>query len=121
MGNLRLYGFNPLAAESADHALCMMQQRTDIRAVVTDVQMPGSMDGLALAHCLRATYPDLALIIMSGGCFPEAGELPVSARFFPKPFKTEDMSSALTMMIEGEACGRSGPGQQCSSGDPADY
>jgi two-component system, response regulator PdtaR len=59
-------GFEAIAASDADEAIRLLESRSDIRAVFTDIQMPGSMDGLRLARVVRDRWPPVALIITSG-------------------------------------------------------
>jgi CheY-like chemotaxis protein len=78
-------GFNVFEAQSADHAIAIMEADPAIKIVVTDVQMPGSMDGLRLAHFIRDRWPPTALIVVSGAARPTMDDLPLPACFFSKP------------------------------------
>ena len=55
--NVETAGFEALSAGTADEALAILEARADVRLVFTDVQMPGSMDGLRLAHAVRDRWP----------------------------------------------------------------
>ena len=79
-------GFEPIAASNADEAIRILESRNDIRAVFTDVQMPGSMDGIRLARVVRNRWPPVALIITSGQTNVAESELPTGGRFLPKPY-----------------------------------
>ncbi len=59
-------GFTAVAAASADEALAILEARADVRLVFTDIQLPGSMDGLKLAHAVRDRWPPVELILTSG-------------------------------------------------------
>jgi CheY-like chemotaxis protein len=59
-------GFEAIEAIDADEAIRILESRNDIRAVFTDIQMPGSMDGLKLARAVRDRWPPVALIVTSG-------------------------------------------------------
>ena len=59
-------GFEVIEASNADEAIRILESRQDIRAVFTDIQMPGSMDGLRLAQSVRDRWPPVALIVTSG-------------------------------------------------------
>lgn len=61
-------GFDAVEAQDADEALSILESRSDVLLLVTDVDMPGSMDGLALASIVRRRWPDLQIIISSGRC-----------------------------------------------------
>jgi CheY-like chemotaxis protein len=59
-------GFGVLEAASADEAIALLEARKDIRIVFTDINMPGSMDGLRLAHAIRNRWPPIELVLTSG-------------------------------------------------------
>jgi len=88
-------GFIAIEAVNADEAFRILETRTDIRIVFTDIDMPGTMDGLMLAAIIRDRWPPIEIIITSG----QAGEnelgLPERGVFFPKPYDPEHVSSAL--------------------------
>src|ERR1700738_5539437 len=62
-------GFEAIAATDADEAIRILESRNDIRAVFTDVHMPGSMDGLRLARVVRNRWPPVALRPAEGACW----------------------------------------------------
>jgi len=78
-------GYAVEEASNAAEALEVLQALPSIRIVVTDIQMPGSMDGLRLARYLRDAYPPIALIVSSGAVRPEQDALPDDAVFLSKP------------------------------------
>ena len=84
-------GFDVIEAQDADEALPILENRSDILLLVTDVDMPGSMDGLALAEIARRRWPDLHIIISSGRC-ELAGKLPYGDCFIPKPYAPQEMA-----------------------------
>ncbi|WP_242122014.1 response regulator [Sphingomonas lacusdianchii] len=73
-------------AENADAAIAILDQHQEIRVVLTDVQMPGSMDGVKLAHYVRDRFPPTVLFVVSGNAPIPESELPAQATFLPKPF-----------------------------------
>ena len=79
-------GFEAVAAISADQAINILEVRTDIRLVFTDVEMLGSMDGLVLARYVRARWPHIHLIVASGQVVPHGYEFPANTMFFSKPY-----------------------------------
>src|ERR1700681_582312 len=77
-------GYRVLEAESADEALQILESSTGIRLLFTDVSMPGSMSGAALAHRVAERWPGIGIIITSGRPRPEP--LPLGAQFHAKPY-----------------------------------
>ena len=92
-------GFTPVEAVSADQALEILETRDDISLLFTDIQMPGSMDGLKLAHAAHSRWPHIKIILVSGQVAVTDGDKPADSRFFPKPFENQDMVSELQEMI----------------------
>jgi CheY-like chemotaxis protein len=80
-------GYVTLEASNADEAIQLLGSRSDIRAVFTDINMPGSMDGLKLAHAIRGRWPPIHLIVTSGLQMPTEAELPPKGRFIRKPYE----------------------------------
>src|SRR4051812_30277486 len=70
-----------------DEAIQILESRNDIRAVFTDIQMPGSMDGLRLARVVRNRWPPVALIVTSGHVGVNDADLPTGGRFLSKPYE----------------------------------
>jgi two-component system, response regulator PdtaR len=81
---LELAGFTVLSAAHAEGAITLLESRSDIRLVFTDVDMPGSMDGLKLAAAVRDRWPPVHIIITTGKIRPF--DVPVGALFVPKPY-----------------------------------
>ena len=82
---LEAAGFEVIEASCADEAIRVLEARPEIHLVFTDVEMPGSIDGLKLSHYIRERWPPIKLIVVSGRTVVEQGHMPVGARFFPKP------------------------------------
>lgn len=82
-------GFEALEARNADQAIAILESRNDIRIVFTDIDMPGSMDGLRLAAAVRNRWPPVEIIVTSGHSAPGDDELPDRGLFFPKPYADE--------------------------------
>ena len=78
-------GFTAIEASNADEAIAILERRKDIRIVFTDIDMPGSMDGLRLAHAIRKRWPPIELIVTSGYFNPRDADLPERASFFRSP------------------------------------
>jgi DNA-binding NtrC family response regulator len=83
---LRARGFGVLEASNAAEAIAVLQSGVPVDLVFTDVRMPGSMDGVALAQFIRAKRPELKLIITSGAF---AGHPETSAMFIRKPYNLD--------------------------------
>jgi CheY-like chemotaxis protein len=88
-------GYIAVEASNADEAITILEARKDIRIVFTDIDMPGSMDGLKLAHAIRKRWPPIELIITSGHFDIGEEAIPERGRFFPKPYRDQDIISAL--------------------------
>jgi two-component system, response regulator PdtaR len=92
-------GYVAVEASNADEAIRILEARKDIRIVFTDIDMPGSMDGLKLAHAIRKRWPPIELIITSGHFDLDEKEIPERGRFFPKPYRDQEIISALHHFI----------------------
>jgi CheY-like chemotaxis protein len=92
-------GFEAIAASDADEAIRILESRNDIRAVFTDIHMPGSMDGLRLARVVRNRWPPVALIVTSGRTKVLETDLPTGGRFLPKPYQLAQIETALRQLI----------------------
>jgi CheY-like chemotaxis protein len=88
-------GFDVIEAASADEAIRILESRSDIRVVFTDIQMPGSMDGLKLAHAVRDRWPPIKIIVTSGRELVTKHDLPEGGRFFAKPYDPTEICKAL--------------------------
>lgn len=84
-------GFAVIEAENANQALERLEQTSNVGLLVTDVQMPGELDGVALVHTVRRRWPNIASIISSGSFKPQRGEIPPQVRFISKPWRPSDM------------------------------
>ena len=82
-------GFEALGARDADEAVKILEARHDIRLVFTDVEMPGSMNGIELAYYIRSRWHEVHLIVTSGRMFVNESDLPPSSKFFAKPYDEE--------------------------------
>lgn len=90
---LELAGFTVVSAANADTAIALLESRPDIQLVFTDVDMPGSMDGLKLAVAVRDRWPPVHIIITTGKIRPF--DVPVGAMFVPKPYAGTQVISAI--------------------------
>lgn len=92
-------GFTVLQATDADHAVAILETRDDIRIVFTDVHMPGSMDGLRLAACIRDRWPPVKLIVTSGRQQVAENDMPPGSRFIGKPYLGSDVIQIMTDLV----------------------
>jgi CheY-like chemotaxis protein len=94
-------GYQVLEASNAAQAIAVLETRPEIVAVITDIHMPGSMDGLALARVVRERWPPCALIMLSGHQRPSDADMPVGSRFLSKPVVLSSLRSTLGVLGVG--------------------
>jgi CheY-like chemotaxis protein len=92
-------GFEVLEAATADEAIRILEARGDISIVFTDIQMPGSMDGLKLARAVRGRWPPIKIVATSGHINVTKDDLPEGGRFLPKPYSWSQLASTLQQLI----------------------
>ena len=92
-------GFIPVEAINADEALSILESRSDIALLFTDIQMPGSMDGLKLAHAVHRRWPAIKIILVSGQVRVSDKDKPADSRFFGKPLEVKQMIAELQEMV----------------------
>jgi CheY-like chemotaxis protein len=94
-------GYQVLEAASAEQAIALLETRPEISAVITDLNMPGSMDGLALARVVRERWPPCALIMLSGHQQPIDADMPSGSRFLSKPVVESSLRRTLDLLGVG--------------------
>jgi two-component sensor histidine kinase len=92
-------GFTSVEAINADDALVILESRSDIELLFTDIQMPGSIDGLKLAHAVHERWPLIKIILVSGQLKLTDGDKPADSRFFGKPLDVKQLIGAMEDMI----------------------
>src|ERR1700729_2974436 len=92
-------GFKPIEAVNADEALAILESRSDIELLFTDIQMPGSMDGLNLAHAVHERWPLIKIILVSGQLKLTDNDKPPKSRFFGKPLEVKQMIAEMQDMM----------------------
>jgi CheY-like chemotaxis protein len=88
-------GFEPVEAGNADEAIAILESDLNIHVVFTDVQMPGTMDGLKLARFVRDRWPPIKIVATSGRVRLSEDDLPEGGRFLPKPYRPEQIIATL--------------------------
>ena len=88
-------GYKAIEASNSEEAIAILEARKDIRIVFTDVDMPGTMDGLKLAHAIRTRWPPVELIVTSGHFNLSDADMPERGRFISKPYRDQDIVSAI--------------------------
>lgn len=78
-------GYEVLEAGNADEALRILEATANVRAVFSDIEMPGSLDGLGLATCVCRRWPNVGIVLTSGHRI-RAGTIPHDGRFLAKPY-----------------------------------
>ena len=99
---VRSAGHEALEACDADEAIRILESRTDIDLVFTDVEMPGSMDRIKLSRYIRDRWPPVKLIVVSGRAIIEEGHLPEGSRFFSKPYGEKTLIEAIGALLARE-------------------
>lgn len=92
-------GFGVIEACNADEAIDILETRDDIRVVVTDVAMPGSMDGVRLAATIRDRWPPIELILISGKVRLPTQWLPERGKFLAKPYPPQHLVAAVEHFV----------------------
>ena len=106
-------GYRVFEAGSADEAIAVLEANSGIRVVVTDIHMPGTMDGLKLSHYVRDRWPPIALIVVSGEPGDFYSRVPPGTMFCSKPVTDERLVSSVSVALAATAGqgSRSGPAE----------
>ena len=100
-------GLTTLCADNADAAIALLDSRPEIEFLLTDIKMPGSMDGIRLAQHVRGRWPPVKIIVISGLIDTLQSALPEDAPFVPKPFGRESLRQAVARLKPGGRPGSS--------------
>jgi two-component system, response regulator PdtaR len=96
-------GFVVHQASNADEAIALLELHVEIQVVFTDIQMPGSMDGLKLAHYVRGRWPPIKLIVTSGLAKPLVEHMPIGTGFVGKPYQLMGVADSVRELIGAAA------------------
>ena len=94
-------GYEVLEAGNADEAIVILEAHRDITVIFTDIQMPGSMDGLKLARAVRGRWPPIKIVATSGHVHVSETDLPEGGRFLPKPYSPKQVTGVLRELMSG--------------------
>jgi CheY-like chemotaxis protein len=89
--DLQALGFQVFEADNADVAMALLERNPAIEVLFTDIQMPGTMDGMALAALVGKRWPDIVIVITSGQVRPNPAQLAGCTRFVSKPYVINDL------------------------------
>jgi len=92
-------GYTSIEAVDADQAVAILEARSDVALMLTDIQMPGSMDGLKLAHAVHRRWPPIKIMLVSGQLKLANTDIPLDSRFFGKPLDAAEMIAQMRNMI----------------------
>jgi two-component sensor histidine kinase/CheY-like chemotaxis protein len=92
-------GFTAVEAVNAAEALSILESRSDISLLFSDIQMPGTMDGLKLAHAVHDRWPSIKIILVSGKIESSDIDKPADSRFFRKPLEVDRIIAELQQMV----------------------
>ena len=84
-----------LASSTANAVDRLTDQANDIAVVVTDVEMPGTRNGITLARQVRFGWPEIGVVVVSGGERPKPSELPEGVAFYSKPLNVETLLTVV--------------------------
>jgi CheY-like chemotaxis protein len=88
-------GLTVLNATTAQRALQLLETRPDITHLFSDIDLPGGVDGLALAETVRMRWPDVRILLTSGHMLPSTVPVPPGTVFFPKPYDLFEVRASL--------------------------
>jgi CheY-like chemotaxis protein len=91
--------YEVVEAANADEAIAILERRLNITVLFTDIQMPGSMDGLKLAAAVRDRWPPILIVATSGHVKLGSGDLPQGERFLPKPYSPAEIMKTLRELV----------------------
>ncbi|MGI8526292.1 MAG: response regulator [Pseudolabrys sp.] len=90
--------YDVLTASNADEAIAILESRDDIHTVFTDINMPGSMDGLRLAAAVRVRWPPVKIVITTGKQRPPEAAMPDGSLFLAKPYASHDIVRTMRQL-----------------------
>jgi two-component system, response regulator PdtaR len=92
-------GFTVVEADNARDAVSILEHRNDVGAIFTDINMPGTMDGLRLARMVRDRWPPIHLIVTSGLVSSGGSDLPAGGKFIRKPYDPRHVIATIRELL----------------------
>ena len=96
---LEQHGYEVVEAATAADALEMLEARPEVRVLFTDINMPGKLDGMDLARLVHEHWPNIRLVITSGGREPTKAEIPDDGRFIAKPYRPKQVTDEIDRQL----------------------
>ena len=96
-------GFDVIEAATGEEALSQIAEGERVCAIVSDVAMPGPIDGFELARRVRHDWPRTGVVLVSGVIEPSGVYLPLGVRFIPKPVKASTLLRLLREVADPRA------------------
>jgi len=95
-------GFEVLEAETADEAVALLEKHGDVHLLFSDIDMPGSMDGIQLAELVHERWPNIGLLLTSGHRRPQETDIPDEGKFISKPWREGDVLDKIRAILAGK-------------------
>lgn len=92
-------GYEVIEAKDADEAVRILEMLGEVHVLFTDIRMPGSMDGLALARLVHERWPAMKILVTSGDTLPKTGQIPDDGHFLPKPYRLDALQDEVTALF----------------------
>ena len=96
---LEQHGYEVVEAATAADALVVLEARPEVRVLFTDINMPGKLDGMDLARLVHEHWPNIRLVITSGGREPTRAEIPDDGRFIAKPYRPKQVTDEIDRQL----------------------
>jgi CheY-like chemotaxis protein len=94
-------GFQVLETANADVALAVLEAQSDkVQVLFTAVDMPGSMDGVALAEQVHQRWPHIWLVISGRYAHLHSDEIPDNGNFVPEPYRGATLVRHIAEMMQ---------------------
>lgn len=92
-------GYEVLEAENTDAAICIFERHSEVRLLFTDVEMPPGADGIVLAQIVEQRWPNVLLLVTSGGVDLTDDDVPDGGAFVAKPYRAGDLLARVASLI----------------------